>query len=379
MPRLYERRYIAAVVRRLVLIVGLLLLWAAPATAAYSSPRLVVSNAGAGMRLGVVVANTDDPTARFAVYVPTGYRIDVPKPGAKLGLATATAWAQDLGGAILPFSGEVDNVDPSTLSEGQRAGIAGCLGGQVANQTWMLHLLAAGQTLDVPILMVPAAPTEAGAGYQAILLVCLPASGVPKGTPGRAVLGSKLLSITFGTSVIRPPLATGDSRWTATFTPLTPGTAAVNTAATVETQSVHRHPTLLKLHYTASRVVTSTLVKGKRVRTVGTRVTFSSTVTEAGKHAAGPVSTTAGGKVVGKATGSFVFTGPGVTLTARGSLHQRWDVPSGAGRSSTDLYYADDRAAGCTKTPIFGGIPCVGSTVGRTTPRASVHIAGFLR
>jgi hypothetical protein len=377
MPRLYERRYIAAVVRRLVLIVGLLLLWAAPATAAYKSPRLVVSNAGAGMRFGVVVANSDDPTARFAVYVPTGYRIDVPRPGAKLGLATATAWAQDLGGAILPFTGEVDNVDPATLSGAQQAGIAACLGGQVASQTWILHLLAAGQTLDVPILMVPAGPPEAGAGYQAILLVCLPPSGVPPGTPGRAVFGVKLNSITFGASVIHPPLATGDSRWTATFTPLTPGTAAANTAATVETQSVQRHPTLLKLRYTTRRVVTSTRLKGKRVRAIGTRVTFSSTVTEAGKRANGPVTTTADGKVVGKAAGSFVFTGPSVTLTATGSLHQRWVVPSGAGRSSTDLYYADDRTSGCTKTPIFGGIPCVGSTVGRITPRVSVRITAL--
>lgn len=350
---------------------------AGTALAAYTSPKLAASVQGGGMRIGAVVANTDDPTARAAIYIPNGYTLSAPAAGAKLGTVTATAAAADLGGAILPLTGELDAVDPNTLTAAQKQGIAICLNGATASQTWVLHLTAAGQTLDVPMLVVPAVAQEAAVGYQAKLLVCLPPPDVPSGTPGRAQFGAKLLSATFGVSAITAPTTAGDSRWTAVFTPYNPGVGTVNAAGTVETQSIVHVPTKLTLKYAKTRVVTSKLVKGKRVKIVSTRVSFSSSATEAGQPAVGPITTTAGGKRVGGAKGSFTFKGAAVTLTATADLHKGTAVPTGAAPSNADLFYTDLGAGSCTKTPIFGGVPCVAATVARATPKASVRITGY--
>jgi hypothetical protein len=331
------------------------------------------------MRIGVVVSNADDPTARAAIYIPIGYTLTAPAAGAKLGAVTATAAAADLGGAILPLTGELDAVDPNTLTAALKAGISICLNGASASQTWVLHLTAAGQTIDVPMLVVPAAAAEAAVGYQAKLFVCLPPPDLPSGAPGRAQFGAKLLSATFGVSAIAPPTTAGDSRWTAAFTPYNPGVGTVNAGATVETQSIVHLPTKVTLQYSKKRVVISKLVKAKRVKLVSTNVTFSSSATEAGKAATARITTTAGGKRVGGARGSFTFRGAAVVLTATAELHRGSSVPTGAARSNADLFYANLGAAACTKTPIFGGVPCVAASVARETPRASVRVTGFRR
>jgi hypothetical protein len=351
--------------------------FAGSALAAYTTPKIAASVSGSGMRIGAVVANTDDPTARVAIYVPNGYTITSATAGTKLGSVTATAAAADLGGAILPLTGDLLAVDPNTLTAAQKQGIAICLNGQTAAQTWVLHLTAAGQTLDVPMLVVPAVGPEAAVGYQAKLLVCLPPPDVPSGTPGRAQFGAKLLSATFTVSAIAAPIATGDSRWTSVFTPYNPGVGTVNAAGTVETQSIVHVPTKLTLTYKKARVVTFKRVKGKRVKSVSTRVTYSTAVTEAGNAATGTVTATAGGKKVGGAKGAFTFKGASVTLTATADLHKGTAVPTGAAQSNADLFYTDLGASSCTKTPIFSGVPCLAATVARATPKASVRITGF--
>jgi hypothetical protein len=353
------------------------LAFSSTALAAYGSPKIVASVQGSGMRIGAVVANTDDPTARAAIYIPNGYTLGSPAAGTKLGAVTATAAAADLGGAILPLTGELDAVDPNTLTAVQKQGVTLCLNGETAAQTWLLHLTAAGQTIDIPMLVVPASALEAAAGYGAKLIVCLPPPDTPSGSPGRAQFGAKLLSATFGVSAISPPTATGDTRWTGVFTPYNPGAGTGNGAGTVETQSIVHVPAKLTLTVTKKRVLTTKLVKGRSVKVVGTRVTFASSATEAGAAAAGPITTSAGGKKVGGARGSFTFTGAAIVVTAAAELHKSTSIPTGSAVSNADLFYADLGAGACTKTPIFGGAPCVDATVGRATPRASVRVVGF--
>jgi len=348
---------------------------AGSAAAAYTSPRLAVAVSGAGLRIGFAVANTDDPTGRLAIYVPVGYTVGAPPAGAKLGPVTATAAAADLAGAILPLTGDLDAVDPNTLSAPQRSWITLCLGGLTASQTWLLHLTGAGQIVDVPVLVVPAVASETAAGYAAKLVVCPPSGALA----GRAPYGAKLLSATFAVSAIAPPAAAGDTRWTATFTPYAPGVGALNPPGTIETQSIVRSPTRILLRYAKKRVVTFTRVKGKRVRTVGTQVNYSTRMSEAGRRVGGTVVAAADGKRVGGARGSFIFTGTAVRLTAAGDLHKRTPIPTGASASNADLFYGDLGASACTKTPMFGGIPCVAATIGRATPRTSLRIAGFTK
>ena len=185
--------------------------------------------------------NADDPTARVAIYIPSGYQIATEAPGTKLGEVTATAAAADLGGAILPLTGELDAVDPATLTAAQKQGISLCLAGATASQTWVLHLTAAGQTLDVPMMVVPTAGPEATVG-QAKLLVCLPPPDVPVGSPGRAQFGAKLLSATFGVNAITQPASSGDFTWTSLFTPYNPGVGTVNAAGSRRDTVDQAHP-----------------------------------------------------------------------------------------------------------------------------------------
>src|SRR3954469_18231155 len=259
------------------------LAFASSALAAYTSPKLVVASltpqaAGSGgpVRVGVTVENADDPTARVQILIPTGYQIGTPGPGTKLGDVTATAAAADLGGAILPLTGELQAVAPNTT------GAAQC--GVAASQYWNLHLTAAGQTLDIPLYVVAANANETAAGYQAKLVVCLPPPDVPAGTPGRATFGAKLLSATFASSAITEPTAAGDYKWTSLWTPYNPGKGTPNAAGSVETQSLRHLPVIMHLDITKKRLTSFKSIKrnGKKVRVkvIRTRITFASAVTE---------------------------------------------------------------------------------------------------
>jgi hypothetical protein len=358
------------------------LAFAGTALAAYTSPKLVVGSltpqaAGSGgpVRVGVTVDNADDPTARVQIMIPTGYQLGTPGAGTKLGDVTATAAAADLGGAILPLTGELQAVAPNTT------GAAQC--GVAASQYWNLHLTAAGQTLDIPLYVVAANATESAAGYQAKLVVCLPPPDVPAGTPGRATFGAKLLSATFGASAITQPVASGDYRWTSLFTPYNPGKGTANAAGTVETQSIRHIPTQIKLNVTKKKLTSFKTVKrnGKnvRVKVIRTRVIFSSAVTENGAAAAATIVTTAAGKKVGGAKGSFILTARSATVTATAVLNRTTAVPTGQTASANDLYYKALGTAACVKTAAFGGLPCVDATVAASTVKASAVVTKYLR
>src|SRR4051812_45757319 len=162
---------------RLALLLGATvasLAFAGSALAAFG-PKLVVSSAapqaaggGGPTRIGVAVPNSDDPTARVSIYIPTGYQVATATPG-KLGDVTATASAAALAGAVLPLTGELDAIAPTPATAGQAAQC-----GVAPSQTWNLHLSAAGQNLDIPLFVVAGTAAEAAAGFQTKLVVCLP-------------------------------------------------------------------------------------------------------------------------------------------------------------------------------------------------------------
>ena len=99
------------------------LAFAGTALAAFS-PKLIVTSAtpqaaggGGAVRIGAIVGATDDPTAKTSIYVPTGYQVNTTSAiGTKLGDVTATAAAADLGGAVLPLTGELDVAAPDAAA-----------------------------------------------------------------------------------------------------------------------------------------------------------------------------------------------------------------------------------------------------------------------
>ena len=362
------------------------------ASSAFASfaPKLIVSSttpqaAGSGgpVRIGVVASNADDPTLKVDIYVPTGYQIGSPAVGTKLGDVTATAAAADLGGAVLPLTGELDAINPASFTDAQKAQAVQCLGGRPASQTWDLRLTAAGQTLDVPVYVLAAAAPELASGFQTVLRVCLPAPDVPVGTPGRATFGAKLLSATFASSAITQPVATGDYRWTSLWTPYNPGKGTPNAAGSVETQSLRHIPTQVTQTVTKKKLTSYRTIRrhGKKVRikVIRTQVKFSSTVDANGSAPASvSISTTAAGKTVGGANGTFILAaGKSATVTATALVDHGASVPTGQTATAADLFYAELGATACTKTTIFGGLPCVDATVGGETIKASTVVVGY--
>lgn len=367
------------------------LAFAGSALAAFS-PKLIVSSttpqaAGGGgpVRLGVLANNSDDPTARVTIYVPTGYQLGSPAVGTKLGDVTATASAADLGGAILPLTGQLLVVDPNAFTAAQKAGMTQCLQGATQSQTWDLRLTAAGQTLDIPMYVLAGSATDVAAGYQTKLLVCLPPPDVPAGTAGRAQFGAKLLSATFSASAITQPAASGDFRWTSLWTPYNPGKGTVNAAGSVETQSLRHIPTQVKLTVTKKKVTTTKVkrIKGKKhvIRTVRTLVRYSSRVTENGTPPASvAITTTAAGRKVGGASGAFYLaSGKSATVKATAVVDSdTGNVPTGQpANAAADLFYHDLGAAACVKSVIFGSLPCADATVGGARIAATAVVKGY--
>jgi hypothetical protein len=367
----------------LVAVAALSALGFASSALASFAPKLVVSSStpqaagsGGSVRLGVVAQNADDPTARVTIYLPAGYQLASPAAGTKLGTVTATAAAADLGGAVLPLTGELDAVAANPTGATQCTGTT-------ASQYWNLHLTAAGQTLDIPLYVLPGAPAEVAAGYQTKLVVCLPPPDVPAGTPGRATFGAKLLSAQFDSSAITEPVATGDYRWTSLWTPYNPGKGTANAAGTVETQSIRHIPTQVTQTVTKKKLTTfvTKRIKGKKhkVKVIRTRVTFSAKVDANGTApTSSSISTTAAGKRVGGASGSFILArGKSATVTTTALVNHDASVPTGQTATAADLFYSDLGAAACTKTTIFGGLPCVDATVGGQTIKASRAVVGY--
>jgi hypothetical protein len=351
------------------------------AGAAFASfaPKLVVSSAtpqgsGGPTRIGVVISNSDAPTAAVSIYIPSGYQVGAPAPGTKLGDVTATASAADLGGAVLPLTGELDAVPATTATN---AAAAQC--GVTPSQTWDLHLTAAGQTLDIPMFVVAGAAPEVALGYQTKLVVCLPPPDVPSGTPGRATFGAKLLSATFTSSAITQPSTSGDFRWTSLWTPYNPGKGTPNKAGSVEVQSIRHLPTAVSLKVTKKKLTTIKKINGKRRKIVRTRVTFSTSVTENGQPAASAaVTTTVGGK---KTTAhSFVLAaGKSATIAVTAVIDSDTGaIPTGQPvNAAADLFYHDLGASSCTPTAIFGGLPCLDATLGGLTLSAKATVKGY--
>lgn len=341
---------------------------AGPGWAAFAPQISVRSTAGA-VRVAATVGQTDDPTARVQIYIPSAFHVTTgAQVGTKLGSVTGTASAADLNGAVLQLQGSLVVIAPDAAAQAQ-------CGIQAAAATWDMHLQAATQTLDIPLYVVATSGAEASAG-AAKLVVCLPPPDVPTGTPGRSVFGAKLLSAVFTSSAIAAPTAVGEFRWTSLWTPYTPGKGTPNLTGSVEAQSLVRTPSQVEI----VRVVRSRLartatrsVHGRKVKhlAVSTAVSFTARVTQGGTPVAGArVTARAGGKSVaakttaaaGLAAGAFVFTKGTVTLAVTATVPDR-----------------DLGAAGCVATAAFGGAACVDATAGGGTVAASTRITAYRR
>jgi hypothetical protein len=326
------------------------LVFAAAALAVYQ-PKITVSAAsGGGTHVVVTSSATDDPTAKFTLYAPIGASATfTAPPGTSLGKVTAHAQAADLGGAVLPLTGDVivaNPADPAIIAASNQCD-------PVPHAVVLaLTLQAAGQVLTVPMFVEAAAGPEAAfASYR--LVVCLPPPDIPAGTPGRATFGAKLLDADFAISALSGP-ASGDQRWRGLWTPYVPQQGKPNATGTVETQSLVQTPSLKASVKVTSK---SRKVKGKKV--VTNTATVSGTVTAGGQGVAGqqvtvlagssPTKLRAIGRVTTRANGSFSLA---TKLKATTYFQAKATLPN-----------RDLGTAGCTATFSTLGIQCISATV----------------
>ena len=271
------------VIRTLVLglVSAVALTGAGSALAAYTTPKLTVTDAkpAAGVTISYAVEATDDPTAKLTFYAPREYSAALGQPAAQsIGTVTAQGTAADLGGALLPLTGtvQVRAAGGTYLSGTTQVPIAAaatqCTGTATHTAYWVLVLQAAGQTLELPVFVdSPAAPPAPGGSASAFASTssqaCLPPPDVPAGTPGRATFGFKLTNVDFKVNGVFTTAGTGQPRWRVLATPYTPLRGTPNPAGSVEVQSVVAFPrsvTIARPRVTIARNV-ATLAVGGRV------------------------------------------------------------------------------------------------------------------
>ena len=198
------------------------------ALAAYTSPKLEVTQAGTTSVIKASLSPDDDATASVRIYAPTGTQLTTNQaPGTSLGTVSALVKALDLGGADLPFQGQLLVAPPGAVPAAVQAA---CTQGATPLATWLLALTAAGQSVNVPAFVVATTGAQTALG-PASIQVCLPPPDVPSGTPGRAVFGAKLYSATLTVNGVFSAVPVG--AWISFWTPYNPGVGTVNAAGTV--------------------------------------------------------------------------------------------------------------------------------------------------
>jgi len=313
------------------------------ALAAYTSPKLEVRQAGTSTGIKVSLSPTDDPTATVRIFAPAGTQLTTNQaPGTVLGTVRALVRALDLGGADLPFEGQLVVAAPGQVAPGV---VAACSGGVTPLATWIMNLTAAGQAVPVPMFLVPTSGAQTALG-PAFMAVCLAPPDTPPGSPGRAVFGAKLYSAELTINGVFSPVPLG--AWVSFWTPYNPGVGTVNAAGTVASPAA-----------IAPGAVTLA------ARRAGAGARLSGRVTQAGQPRGGATVTIFGGpraaglKRLGRvrvaANGAFTFR------AKTGTFFRAQAVASPGAAAPL-----------CTQLGPALGVPCVNPTVNGFTAQSRV-------
>jgi hypothetical protein len=145
----------------------------ATALAAYSSPRLEVTQAGNRVTLDVAQHPSDDATAILRIISPIGTDVpQTPAAGTAIGTATASFVATAAGDARIAAQGPLQVVGPPSATP------TGCAAGERVVAVWSIALAGDGLTLSVPVFLLVGGD----------LLLCLP-------HPSEVDRGAKLVGL----------------------------------------------------------------------------------------------------------------------------------------------------------------------------------------
>jgi hypothetical protein len=346
--------------------VGAVALVAAGQALAAYTPKLVVQMGDAGTTIKLSIPSTDDPTANLTFFAPAGTGASLgASPGSTIGVLDAKATAAALGGATLPLTGSVQvrAANGTYLSGGQQVPLATaasrCTGTATHAAFWVLVLTAAGQTLEVPLLVDPVTTAPLSDKVAYALTICLPPSDIPE-VLGGASFGAKVIEANFTVKGVFSPTTSGDNVWRLRATPYTPGKGTANLAATVETQSFVESGTVALgvPSRTLTRLAATFQVSGT-VKTRGLSDTSASV-----SLARGPVATKL--SIV-----AHPRLKPDGTFTARFAVRR---VPRRAQAVFVQaVATAPQRDLATTACKATFGVPCIGATASGFADTSSVR------
>ena len=239
-----------------------------PASAAYTSARLVIENAsertsgGGPLTIAVSTSRTDDPTARFVIYIPHGYVARLTPPvGQQIGTVTARASSLADPNIIIPLRGVLRADNPANYA----ATAIACLGlaAPPPQSVWLILLESptGGNPIPLPAFVSRTAGAEATFA-QAKITICLPPPA--QGQTGAKVFEARLTL----RDVFTNPAAAGRYTWRAIFTPFATNAGPVNPTGTVEAQAIDVLPARLVVRpgrynkRTKRLVVSGTITEG---------------------------------------------------------------------------------------------------------------------
>jgi hypothetical protein len=315
------------------------------AMAAYTSPKLEVTQTATGVVVKASLDPNDDPTAAVVIVAPGGTSLTTSQAsGTVLGPVRAIVKALDLAGADLPLEGQLVVAAPGQVPAATQTA---CIGPAAPIATWVMVLTAAGQTLSVPTYLVSTAGTSFAQLGPAFIGICLPPPDVPIGTPGRATFGAKVYSAELTINGVFSRVTTG--AWISSWAPYTPGAGKPNPAGAVVSPAVIA-PGAVSLAAKRS----------------GAGATLAGAVTQAAQARGGATVAIFGGakanklKRLGRATvganGRFAFR-------ARTGTFFRADAVAGAAAA----------APICAQLqPLLGAVPCVNPTANGFTAKSKV-------
>jgi hypothetical protein len=223
------------------------------------TPFSTASGAKADTDIDLFVPETSAPTAKVAIYVPSGFDLDLSgAPGAKIGEATATVLAKQLGGAKLPMTGTLTVDDPAKYAGNANA--QACDANAHA-AVWLLTLTASGQSIAIPVFVDRTTGGDTTLGGFAIE-ACLASPDVPV-EQGGAPFGAQLIDVSLQTSGVVVNAPAGSPVWKGFITPYVAGTATPDPAGIVEVRCVEPLP------HTISKLKTVYSKKTKKVTVTG--------------------------------------------------------------------------------------------------------------
>jgi hypothetical protein len=312
------------------------------ALAAYTSPKLEVTQTATGVVVKASLNPDDDPTARVAINAPAGTQLTTTQaPGTVLGPVRAIVKALDLAGADLPLEGQLVVAAPGQVPAATQTA---CIGSTAPRATWVMVLAAAGQTLTVPTYLLPQPNAQLG---PAFIVICLPPPDVPVGTPGRATFGAKVYSAELTINGVFSRVATG--AWISSWVPYTPQAGTPNVGGAVVSPAA----------IAPGAVTLSAKIAGRGAR-------LSGRVTQAGQPRGGAVVTIFSGSRSGRLTSvgrARVAANGAFTFRARAGTFFRARAVAAAGTS----------APLCTQLqPLIGATRCVNPTVNGFDVRSRV-------